>query len=156
MVPPSGGNVIEVGTSRPVAAFAPDRMRQSCADQVIPSKFSLGAAWHGDKVSDMKPARLLLLAAATAMLGSLSAAAQGQRLEACSRGNVQVCHELLARPRLDAGRRAAIEFHLAELERLLGVCLAGDAQACSNLLDNYPELPPALRPDKIPPAPKGN
>jgi hypothetical protein len=81
----------------------------------------------------------------------LPAAAQGQRLEACSRGNVQVCQALLARPRLDPGRRAAIEFHLAELERLLDTCLRGEAPACTTLSESYPDLPPELRAEKAPP-----
>ncbi len=73
------------------------------------------------------------------------AAAQGQRLDACSRGHLQVCFELLQRPRLDAGRRAAIEFHLAEVEKAVLACTAGDATACATLADRYPDLPPDLR-----------
>lgn len=95
-------------------------------------------------------ARLLLTTLIVLAASHLPVAAQGRLLEACSRGNVQVCQALLARPRLDPGRRAAIEFHLAELERQLGVCLAGDAKACTTLQDGYPELPPALRPESPP------
>jgi hypothetical protein len=103
----------------------------------------------------MRPARLLLPAIAIAALSSPAAVAQGQRLEACARGNVQVCLALLARPRLDPGRRAAIELHLAELEALLGACLSGEAQACSTLSQDYPELPPELNGKTVPAAPKG-
>lgn len=95
--------------------------------------------------------RLLLAATALAMLSAKPALAQGHRLEACSRGDVQVCMAILARPRLEPGRRAAIEFHLAEIERQLGLCLAGDAGVCTMMRERYPDLPPALQPD--PPSP---
>ena len=83
--------------------------------------------------------------AATQPAAAQPAAAQGQLLDACSRGNVQVCFTLLARPRLDAGRRAAIEFHLAELEQALVACTGGDAAICAALAQRYPDLPADLR-----------
>ena len=100
-----------------------------------------------DRTSRLTKRRLRLWALAVAMLASGPAAAQGHRLEACSRGDVQVCSAILARPRLEPGRRAAIEFHLAEIERQLGLCLAGDESVCATMRERYPDLPPALRPD---------
>ena len=97
-----------------------------------------------------------LLALFTAILlvcADRPAAAQGQLLQACARGNVQVCFALLNRPRLDPGRRAGIELHLAELEALLVACRSGDAAACTNLSQKHPDLPPDMRPqDAKPPA----
>lgn len=84
-------------------------------------------------------------------LPSTPATAQGQLLAACSRGKIEVCFALLARPRLDAGRRAAIEFHLAELEKLIVACTGGDAAVCDAIKDRYPELPSDLMQRPLPP-----
>ena len=102
----------------------------------------------------MSPVRQLLIAVLVAVASPPATAqptVQGQRLDACSRGNVQVCLKLLRRPRLEAGRRAAIEFHLAELETLLVACSSGDATACGTVTEKYPDLPADLWYGKQPP-----
>ena len=84
----------------------------------------------------------LVLAAITA--GVMPASAQGRLLEKCSRGQLDVCFAVLARPRLDPGRRAAIELHLAEIDKLAIACSSADQTACATLADRYPDLPPDL------------
>ena len=70
------------------------------------------------------------------------AAAEGRKLlEACHRGNLHVCAEMLARPRLAAGTRAALELHLEEIGAKSKACAAGDTVACETLLRDHPELP---------------
>ena len=70
------------------------------------------------------------------------AAAEGRKLlEACHRGNLHVCGEMLARPRLAAGTRAAIELYLEEIEAKRKACAAGDAALCEALLRDHPDLP---------------
>lgn len=101
-----------------------------------------------------RTARALLVAhLAAGALATLTghALAQGQLLAACSRGNLDVCFKLLERPRLDAGRREAIQFHLAEVETLIVACTGGDQTACATVSEKYPDLPPDVRP-KAPPA----
>lgn len=70
--------------------------------------------------------------------------ADAQKLEACSRGELTVCFELLNRPRLDPGRRAAIEFHLSEIQVMGEACARGSAADCAMLAERYPKLPPQL------------
>lgn len=106
-------------------------------------------SWHRARAS-----AIATLLTGAAVAGALSPApAAAQQLEACSLGDVQVCFALLARPRLDAGRRAAIEFHLAELEKLVVACRGGDQSACATLLEKHPRLPPDMRPKPTAPAP---
>lgn len=81
------------------------------------------------------------------------AVAQGQQLEACSRGNIPVCRSILARPRLDPGRRAAIEFLLSEIERQVLACADGDETACAALTRDHPALPDDLRKPQAPAVP---
>ena len=70
------------------------------------------------------------------------ALAEGHKLlAACHRGNLYVCHEMLARPRLAAGTRAAIELFLDEIRAARQACAAGDATACENLDREHPDLP---------------
>jgi len=57
-----------------------------------------------------------------------------------------VCFAVLARPRLDAGRRAAIELHLAEIDKLAVACNGGGKAACAELANRYPDLPADLAP----------
>lgn len=69
-------------------------------------------------------------------------AAEGRKqLEACSRGNLQVCSGILARPRLAAGTRAAIEFYMEEIALQQTACAVGDGRACEKLERDYPDLP---------------
>lgn len=89
--------------------------------------------------------RPLLGACALILAGQFPSAAHAQKLEACARGKVEACFELLARPRLDPGRRAAIELHLAELETRVVACSAGDPVACATLEREQPDLSPDLR-----------
>ena len=89
------------------------------------------------------PERLVLIAAVL-LVSATPAAAQGRLLEACSRGNLQVCSQLLNRPRLDPGRREAIQLHLAELEKLIVACTSGDDAACTTLATQHPDLPPDI------------
>lgn len=84
---------------------------------------------------------LVLLSMST---GVTPAAAQGRLLEKCARGQLEVCFAILSRPRLEPGRRAAIEFHLAEVDKLWVACSAGEQPACATLADRYPDLPPDL------------
>ncbi|MDX2155084.1 MAG: hypothetical protein SFW09_01130 [Hyphomicrobiaceae bacterium] len=102
----------------------------------------------------MMLARLIVVAGFLVSLGTGPARAQGKFLAACSRGNLEACYKLLARPRLDAGRRAAIEFHLAELEALIAACAKADAAACATLTDKHPDLPPDLSPQALRPSPQ--
>ena len=70
------------------------------------------------------------------------AVAEGQKLlEACHRGRLEICHEMLARPRLAAGTRAAIELYLEEIEPKRRACAAGDAAVCAMLAREHPDLP---------------
>ena len=102
------------------------------------------------------PAAVTLAAALLIASPAPRAVAQGQQLEACARGNIPVCRAILARPRLDAGRRAAIEFLLTEIEGLVFACGAGDGDACNRLTREHPELPADLRaPQPSPPRPIG-
>ena len=64
-----------------------------------------------------------------------------KQLEACSRGNLSLCSAILARPRLAAGTRAAIEFYLEEVALQQAACTSGDARACETLKRDYPDLP---------------
>lgn len=100
----------------------------------------------------MRADRYLLALGLTAVLPVPAAMAQGQQLEACARGKLEACFKLLQRPRLDPGRRAAIEFHLSELERLLVACSAGETTACTELTEAHPELPRDLRPSMTRPS----
>lgn len=93
-----------------------------------------------------------LVATALVAAALLPAPARAQKLEACARGNVQVCFTLLDRPRLDPGRRAAIQFLLAELETLLVSCANGETDACRTLSSKHPDLPADLRARNAPPA----
>jgi hypothetical protein len=68
-------------------------------------------------------------------------AAQGRMLEACARGNLQVCSALLNRPRLEPGRREAIQLHLAEMDKLIVACANGEPAACAILERQHPALP---------------
>jgi hypothetical protein len=85
-----------------------------------------------------------VLAASTT--GVMPAFAHGRLLERCARGQLEVCFSLLARPRLDPGRRAAIEFHLAEVDKLAVACNGRDETACAELAYRYPDLPADLAP----------
>ncbi|HEX4894399.1 MAG TPA: hypothetical protein VFV47_14030 [Hyphomicrobiaceae bacterium] len=85
-----------------------------------------------------------LLVGAAILVSPFPAAAQGRLLEACSRGNLQVCSQLLNRPRLEPGRREAIQLHLAELEKLIVACTNGDDAACATLAARHPDLPPDI------------
>ena len=67
---------------------------------------------------------------------------QGHKLlEACHRGKLEVCHEMLARPRLAAGTRAAIELFLDEIDVQQKACASGDAIVCQSLERENPDLP---------------
>jgi hypothetical protein len=93
-----------------------------------------------------------ILLAILATLGSTAATGQGRLLEKCARGQLEVCFSLLSRPRLEPGRRAAIELHLAEVDKLAAACAAHDQPACAMLADRYPDLPPDLTPKRRSPA----
>ena len=99
------------------------------------------------------PMRLFLGACALMLSGQLFASADAQKIDACARGKVEACFELLARPRLDPGRRAAIELHLAELEKRIVGCSKGDAVACATLEREQPDLSPDLRARAVRPSP---
>jgi hypothetical protein len=86
------------------------------------------------------------LVLAAIMAGASPTAAQGRLLEKCARGQLEVCFAILARPRLDPGRRAAIEFHLAEIDKLAVACNGYDKAACAELTNRYPDLPADLAP----------
>ena len=73
---------------------------------------------------------------------AMPASAQAHKLlEACHRGKLEVCHEMLARPRLAAGTRAAIELFLDEIDVQQKACASGDAIACQSLERENPDLP---------------
>ena len=69
------------------------------------------------------------------------AQAEGRKLlEACHRGSLHVCTEMLARPRLAAGTRAAIELFLEDVAGKRLSCDAGDANICDALRRDHPDL----------------
>ncbi len=74
-------------------------------------------------------------------LATLAAAEGAKLLEACHGGKLEVCHEMLARPRLAAGTRAAIELLLEEIDAKLKTCAAGDAAVCEQMAREHPDLP---------------
>jgi len=88
-----------------------------------------------------RPIALVLAMIAT---GATPAAAQGRLLEKCARGQLEVCFSILARPRLEPGRRAAIEWHLTEVDKLAVACNSHDKAACAELAIRYPDLPSDL------------
>ena len=92
----------------------------------------------------IRTGRWVSVVLALTSLGIAPAAAQGRLLEKCARGQLEVCFALLSRPRLEPGRRAAIELHLAEIDKLAVACSSGDAPACARLAERYPDLPPDL------------
>ncbi len=73
--------------------------------------------------------------------GPVVAAEPAKLLEACHRGKLEVCHEMLARPRLAAGTRAAIELYLDEIDAKRKSCAGGDAAVCEQMAREHPELP---------------
>ena len=75
-------------------------------------------------------------------IATATAAERGKLLEACHRGRLEVCHEMLARPRLAAGTRAAIELHLDEIDVKRRACADGDTKVCDDLAREHPDLPP--------------
>ena len=72
---------------------------------------------------------------------AVPAVAEPKLLAACHRGKLYVCAEMLARPRLAAGIRAAIELYLEEIEAKRKACAAGDTAVCETLRREHPDLP---------------
>lgn len=95
--------------------------------------------WH--KLQGLVPVVTLGFVLIT-MPASMPAWAEGHKLlETCHRGKLEVCHEMLARPRLAAGTRAAIELFLDEIETKQQACASGDAVACEAIAREHPDLP---------------
>lgn len=73
---------------------------------------------------------------------SLAMAAESLKLlEACHRGKLEVCQEMLARPRLAAGTRAAIELLLDEIDAKVRACADGETAVCEQMAREHPDLP---------------
>jgi hypothetical protein len=92
-----------------------------------------------------RPSLSVGLALASALVASQAIAGSGQRQLACSRGQLDICADILAQPRLAPGVRAAIEHLLADIAADSAACDARDTTACTRLLERLPDLPNSVR-----------
>lgn len=126
------------------AGFRPTAKSWPCSAEIKAGLVRAGA-WAGSAATVM-----LMLILVPILSPALSAHAAGRQLEACARGRLEVCFELLRRPRLEPGRRAAIEFLLSQIEAGVAGCRAGVLADCAELRRLHPDLPQDLVSPKRP------
>lgn len=64
---------------------------------------------------------------------------------ACARGDLSVCQSLADQLRIAPGVRAAAKQLLEEVDDGMTRCDRGEVDACAELLERYPDLPPPVR-----------
>lgn len=99
-------------------------------------------------------AQLILCAVLAVTLTPSQARAQSQpqaqaqtpsRHLACARGALEVCQSLVDQLRIAPGVREAAKQLLAEVQEGITRCDRGEADACIELLERYPDLPASVR-----------